>query len=272
MEIDNWITSATKTLAKAGIETARLDSLVLAENVLDKDRSWLLAHKTDKITKSDLILLDTLIAKRSIHYPLAYITHQAHFYNNRFFVNDHVLVPRPESEAIIDALKTLSLSEVSTIIDIGTGSGALAITAKLLYPQSRVIALDVDQKCLKVAKKNATSLKTDITFLQSDLLQSLPADLINNSVLLANLPYVPDNFPINDSAKLEPKLAIFGGISGLDLYSQLFTQITNLNSRPNYVITESFPDQHAMLESIAQLAGYACLETNDFIQLFSRRR
>jgi len=272
MGIDSWTKSATKTLAEAGIDTPRLDSLVLAENVIGKDRSWLLAHQTEKITKNNLLLLNKFIAKRSAHYPLAYITHIAHFYNNQFFVNEHVLVPRPESETIIDTLKTLPRKDTSTIIDIGTGSGALAIVAKLLYPNSRVIALDIDQKCLEVAKKNALSLKTNITFLQSDLLQFLPANLISNSVFLANLPYVPNDFKINGSAKSEPKLAIFGGTNGLELYAQLFTQIKALNSKPNYIITESFPDQHKMLEHIARQTEYKCLATNDFIQLFSHQR
>lgn len=269
MEIDSWIKSATKILAKAGIDTPRLDSLVLAENVLGKDRSWLLAHQSEEITKNDLLLLNKYISKRSSHYPLAYITHIAHFYNNQFFVNEHVLVPRPESETIIDTLKTLRINETSTIVDIGTGSGALAIVAKLLYPNYRVIALDIDQECLEVAKKNALSLKTNITFLQSDLLESLPANLMNGSVFLANLPYVPNDFSINGSAKSEPELAIFGGTSGLELYSQLFAQINMMSSKPNYIITESFPDQHKTLQYIASQMDYKCLATNDFIQLFS---
>jgi release factor glutamine methyltransferase len=271
MEIDSWIKSATETLAKAGVDTPRLDSIVLAENVLGKDRGWLLAHQKEKITKNDLILLNKFIARRSTHYPLAYITHKAHFYNNQFFVNDHILIPRPESETIIDTLKTLPLNDISTIIDIGTGSGALAISAKLLYPKSEVIAIDIDQDCLRVAKKNALTLKTDIKFLQGNLLQPLSNNLMNDYVLLSNLPYVPDSFPINSSAKLEPKLAIFGGINGLDLYSQLFAQIADLTSKPNHVITESFPNQHPILKSIAERAGYKCLATNDFIQLFSHR-
>jgi release factor glutamine methyltransferase len=269
MEIESWIIFATETLAKAGSETARLDSLVLIEDVLGKDRSWLLAHPTDSISKKDLNMLNKFIVQRSNHYPVAYITHKAYFYNNQFYVDNHVLVPRPESEAIIDVLKTLPSSNLATIIDIGTGSGVIAITAKLLYPKSTVFALDIDTQCLKVARKNALSTKTDITFLQSDLLESLPANLAYSSIVLANLPYVPDGFAVNRSARLEPKLAIFGGSKGLDVYSRLFQQIVALTTKPAHVITESFPVQHPQLQSIAWQAGYSCQATNDFIQLFS---
>jgi|SRR5665213_1702308 len=270
MEIDSWIATATKTLADSGIETARLDSLILLETVTGKDRSWLLAHSTDKITQTRLNTLNRFIAKRSTHYPLAYITNRAYFYNNQFFVNNSVLVPRPESETIIDVLKTLSPRDRTTIIDVGAGSGALAITAKLLYPKASIVAVDIDEACLKVVKKNSLSLKADIKIFKSDLLESLPANLLKDSILLANLPYVPDSFAVNKSASLEPKLAIFGGASGLGLYSRLFDKIIELASKPSHIITESLPAQHSNLQSIAALAGYKNLTTDDFIQVFSR--
>ena len=272
MEIDSWLATATKTLAESGIKTARLDSLVLLETVLGKDRSWLLAHPADKISQTRLNTLSRFIAKRSTHYPLAYITNRAYFYNNQFFVNNSVLIPRPESETIIDVLKIIPPRDITTIIDVGTGSGALAITAKLLYPKVSVVAVDIDAKCLQVAKKNSLSLNADIKLFKSDLLGSLSTDLFKDSTLLINLPYVPDSLPINESAKLEPRLAIFGGASGLDLYSRLFDQITTLRSKPSYIITESLPAQHSNLQSIADSANYKCLATDDFVQLFSHLR
>jgi release factor glutamine methyltransferase len=272
MTTDNWLRSATNTLTQAGIETARLDSLVLLENILSRDRSWILAHAEDDISEADSEALNKFIVQRSSHYPLAYITHKAYFYNAQFFVNDHVLIPRPESEAIIEVLQTLPKIALHTIIDVGTGSGALAITAKCIFPKSNVIALDIDPKCLKVAMYNAKSLKTDIVFVQSDLLTSLPATQTGNSILLANLPYVPDNYSINDSAKSEPELAIFGGNTGLEIYARLFRQIGDSTSKVEYIITESLPIQHLGLISIAEQAGYDCTATNDFVQLFSRRR
>jgi len=269
MEIDSWIVSATNSLAESGIKTARLDSLILLEFVLGKDRSWLLAHGKDGLNPAKLITLNRFVEQRRTNYPVAYITHRAYFYNNQFFVNNHVLVPRPESETIIDILKTLSPTGKDTIVDVGTGSGVLAVTAKLLFPETAVIAVDIDTKCLGVAKKNTVSLKADVKLFKSDLLKSLPTNLLKNSILLANLPYVPDSFAINESAALEPRLAIFGGETGLELYTRLFDQIIALKSKPSRIITESLPKQHVSLQSIATLAGYKLLATDDFIQVFS---
>jgi len=271
MQVDKWIASATRTLADAGIKTARLDTLVLTETVISKDRSWLLAHPTDEIEESDIYQLNKLIIRRASHYPLAYITNHAYFYNNMFYVDEHVLIPRPESEAIIDALKTLSPNNKLVIIDVGTGSGALAITAKLLFPASHVIALDINPECLKIAKKNSISLHADVEFLQSDLLESLPTILEANSVVIANLPYVPTDFPINQSADFEPRVAIFSGKDGLDLYVRLFKEVSSLALKPGYIITESLSTQHRPLQSIARGAGYELQDTNDYVQLFSHR-
>ncbi len=272
MQLDKWILSATNTLEEAGIKTSRLDVLVLAESLLGKDRSWLLAHPTDRIAISDVDRLNKFIVRRTTHYPLAYITNKAYFYNHVFYVDDHVLVPRPESEAIIDTLKALPANDKQTIIDVGTGSGALAITAKLLFPKSAVIGTDIDPHCLNIAAKNALSLKGNITFVQSDLLKSLSAGQLANSVLLANLPYVPTDFPINDSAGFEPRTAIFGGEDGLDLYLRLYEEISGLDLKPKHIITESLPTQHRALGSIAKKAGYTLRSTNEYTQLFNRQR
>jgi HemK-like putative methylase len=156
------------------------------------------------------------------------------------------------------------------IADIGTGSGAIAITAKLEIPEATVIAIDIDEKCLETAGRNAENLGADITRLHGDLLEplELPADKI--VVLLANLPYVPDNFQINTAATHEPRHALFGGPDGLDLYRRMFTQITERSLQPHYVLTESLPPQHEHLAGIAKAAGFHLQETDDFIQLFSR--
>jgi len=114
------------------------------------------------------------------------------------------------------------------------------------------MALDIDPSCLKIAKTNSASFDAHITFLQSDLLKSLPVNSAANSVMLVNLPYVPTDFPINDSADFEPRTAIFGGIDGLELYTGLFGQINCLSLKPNYMITESFPSQHSALQAIAR--------------------
>ena len=103
------------------------------------------------------------------------------------------------------------------------------------------------------------------------MLQALPSRLLSskNLVLLCNLPYVPDKFQLNRAALNEPRLAIFGGPDGLDVYRNLFKQCTDLKLVPGYVLTESMPPQHKQLIDIAQVAGFRLLKADDFIQLFA---
>lgn len=257
----------------AGIATARLDCLVLLEDTTGHDKSWLLAHPEHKLQESDLIILNTKIEQRASHIPLAYIRKQSEFYGRKFFIDERVLEPRPESETLIDLLKLLS-PQPSTIIDVGTGSGAIGISAKLEIPNATVWATDIDQNCLDVAKINAEKHSANINFAEGNLLLALRdrKSKIENPTLVCNLPYVPNSFKINRAALHEPKHAIFGGPTGLELYDKLFAQISSLKTvSPIFVLTESMPPQHDQLRQIAKLAGFELLEEVDFIQVFAKK-
>jgi release factor glutamine methyltransferase len=269
MTVSEWLSQSQNLLEAAGVETARLDSLVLLSDELGHDKAWVLAHPEYVLQGSVLKKLSTKITQRAQHVPLAYIRGKAEFYGREFVVNEHVLVPRPESEAMIDLLKQVTNpnSQVS-IIDVGTGSGCLAITAKLELPNSTVVALDVSHECLRVAKQNATKLVADIMFLESNLLDSMQDSRfkIQDSILLANLPYVPNDYPINNAAAHEPPLALFGGSDGLKLYRKLFSQAKEL--RVTCIITESLTEQHAGLIKIARENAFRHASTDGHAQLF----
>jgi release factor glutamine methyltransferase len=170
---------------------------------------------------------------------------------------------------MIDLLKQVTNpdSQVS-IIDVGTGSGCLAITAKLELPNSTVVALDVSHECLRVAKQNAAKLVADITFLVSDLLDSMQDSRfkIQDSILLANLPYVPNDYPINNAAAHEPTLALFGDSDGLELFRRLFSEAKGLGAR--YIVTESLTEQHAKLTQIAGNNSFRLTASDGLAQLF----
>jgi HemK-like putative methylase len=158
------------------------------------------------------------------------------------------------------------------VVDVGTGSGALAVTAFLELAGAQVIATDIDSGCLEVARHNASLLDADVSFVQGDLLAPVlhtkPGPV---AAVLANLPYVPDNFQINLAAGHEPSLALYGGPDGLDLYRRMFAQIsdiTDIRLRPRYVLAESLPPQHASLEEVAVVHGYELVSEADFIQVF----
>lgn len=261
--------AGTQILGQTGISTARLDCLVLLEDVLQTSRAQLLAHPERKLTPGQQHLLQKLIKRRAAHEPLAYLRHKTEFYGREFYIDHHVLEPRPESETMIDLLKQLALPDNTVVADIGTGSGALAITAKLELPKAVVIGIDIDPSCLTVATRNAHKLNAAVTFLEGNLLDPLVHLDSRPAVLLCNLPYVPDSFQINPAAMREPRIAIFGGTDGLNLYRAMFTQLRDLAQKPRYILTEAMPPQHSDLRGIAASSRYTLANTDDFIQVFT---
>jgi release factor glutamine methyltransferase len=271
MTLGEFLTSATATLTEADITSARLDVLVLLEDEIGKDRATLLAHPELEISLVQEMELNKKVIQRSSATPLAYIRGKVEFYGREFAVNSHVLCPRPETEAMIDLLKTLTLPARPVIADIGAGSGCIGITAALELPNSRVTLYDIGPKTLLVAAHNARNLKAvDAQVRKSDLLKSMVD--IRFDVILANLPYVPDHYPINQAARHEPGLALFAGPDGLDLYRRFWDEIKTmpLVQRPVHILTESLASQHHFLGEIARQAGYYVEAKQGLIQQFDR--
>ncbi|CAN5622671.1 peptide chain release factor N(5)-glutamine methyltransferase [soil metagenome] len=277
MTIAQILKESTSVLATAGIATARLDCLVLLSDALDKEKGWLLAHQEETVQGSTLYSLRKQITRRAGHEPLAYIRGKSEFYSREFLVNARTLEPRPETETMIDLLKQIledgrwKMEDTVHIVDIGTGSGCIAITAKLEWPSMQVIGIDIDPNCVRIARKNAKTHHADVQFLKGNLLTPLSTIKyqLSTIVVVANLPYVPESHTINDAAMHEPKHAIFGGTDGLDYYRELFSQANALETASTYVLTESLPFQHSTLAGVAQAHGYSLKETDDFIQIFS---
>lgn len=278
MTIGYWLNVATTFLQSKAITTARLDCMVLLADTLQQDKAWVLAYPEYELSEAAVAHLQQLLAKRAQHLPLAYIRGRAEFYGRTFVITPAVLVPRPESEAMVELLLGLDIcaqpSETPlTIADIGAGSGALGITAALelktrgFGPRSlQTTLIELDDAALKISTRNVDAFATHSQVLKSDLLAqaSEPYD-----ILLCNLPYVPDSYPINKAATHEPAIALFAGSDGLDLYRRLFEQIATLAQRPAYVLAESLPEQHQALTAIAAAHGYELQKTADFIQQFA---
>jgi release factor glutamine methyltransferase len=297
MSIEQWLSSATTQLEAGGIETARLDALVLLEDILNTNRAQLLAYPDHEVSSAVLSVLNKQLAQRAEHMPLAYIRGHSEFYGREFIVSRDVLVPRPESEALIDlllhfvatepelALRYTSSSDEAgpppadrpkkrltskaqfglTLADVGTGSGALGITAALELPKLTVELLEIDPKALKIAKANVINHTTGILVKQTDLLTASSNDY---DILICNLPYVPDAYQINEAAGYEPYLALFGGPDGLNVYRTLFQQVSKLQKRPLLILTESLPAQHDNLVALAAEIGYEQRAEHDFAQAF----
>jgi len=266
--VQTFLDQATKRLKRAGIGTARLDCLVLLEDVMATDRASLLAHPEREMNAEHLQQLEKMVAQRAEHIPLAQVRGKTEFYGREFIITPAVLEPRPESETMIELLLNLPLDSTKKvhIVDVGAGSGAIGITAVLELPDARVSLVDIDEAALMVAAQNAARFELDLPCIVDDLLSHAAKRGAKPDILLANLPYVPDSYQINTAALHEPRIAIFGGPDGLDLYRRLFMQCETL--QPTYVMTESLPFQHTDLAAIANAKGYQLLQTADFIQVF----
>lgn len=270
MIVNNFLHRATGKLEKAGIASARLDVLILLEDVLARNRASILAHPELNLSSRQITMLNNYITQRTLHTPLAYIRGTSMFYGRSFTITTDVLVPRPESEAMITLLLRISKRAPNAlhIADIGTGSGCLGITAKLELPTAQVGLYDISPAALACATHNAKLYGVEVMIEKVDLIKEVSTPGSRYNVVLANLPYVPDDFPINQAAAHEPKIALFAGSDGLDLYRRIFMQVATLTDRPRHIITESLQPQHSKLKNIAKKAGYYLQETEGLAQHF----
>lgn len=268
MNIQIFLQKNIHNLQKVHIASARLDCIILLEDVLGIDRSLILAHPEIELSEAQIARLNNYITRRLDQEPLAYIRGTTEFYGRKFIVNKFVLVPRPESEDCITILKNVPLPIAEPkIADVGTGSGCLGITAKLEIPTSKVYIFDISREALDVAQKNAQLHKITVHPKQQNLLEGSGEQF---DVILANLPYVPSDYPINKPTEHEPQLALFSGTDGLDHYRLFWKQISVLPYKPTYVITESMTLQHSEIQQLAKDAGYNLIKTIGLVQLFSR--
>ena len=310
MQLKTWLRTSVKKLKDNGVATAVLDTEVLLADTLTVDRSWLHAHPEFELSDEQVASINKQLDRRKNHEPLAYIRGKQEFYGRELFVSPDTLTPRPETETMVEMVVAYLMNderrtkneEELQIVDVGTGSGCIIISTaleiqkiqNLRAPNSapktlHYLGLDISKNALKIAKQNAQHLHAPVTFQHFDLLQDSISELRTKDselVILANLPYVPDDFHINLAASHEPSFAIFGGDDGLDYYRLLFKQISELGSRslnglkssrskikdPSSitVFTESLPPQHAELEKIAHAHGFKLQKEADFIQQFAR--
>ncbi|HEX8763020.1 MAG TPA: peptide chain release factor N(5)-glutamine methyltransferase [Candidatus Saccharimonadales bacterium] len=266
MTTGEYLTQASVVLEVAGINTARLDVLILMEDVLKTSRALILAHPEKALLPAQTSLLNKFITRREKHVPLAYIRGKAAFYGREFIVNEHVLVPRPETEMMISFLKNIDLPEQPKIADVGTGSGCIGITAALELPTARIFLYDIDKAALKVAATNVGLHRVPVQLRQQDLLEGCHEHF---DVILANLPYVPTTQDLNKAATHEPRQAIFSGKDGLDHYRRFLEQLTDLPSLPRHLIIEAEPSQHATIAGMASRHGYTLKKSEGFVQHFA---
>lgn len=246
----------------------------------DTDRSWLVTHQ-DYPLPDDLehhfVPANQMVEERAQGKPLAYLLNQRNFYGRDFYITDHVLIPRPESEAIIDLVKTLDLPAQPHIIDLGTGSGCLAITLALEIPQATIVGTDISRDALQTAEVNNNYLEGRVTLVASDLLSNIhPEEHGAFDVIVGNLPYVNPAWEWLDFKTLvyEPQLALYPerGTSenGLSAYHRLFDELAEYTKTApvHNLILEADPCQHEELINLAKSYHWQHHATNGYVLAF----
>lgn len=210
-------------------ETPELDAQVLLANILDKSRTWIVAHPEAPMTQAQLASVDEAVSRLTDGEPLPYIIGHWEFFGIDLEITPDVLIPRPETELLVEcAIKWLKVSEERrTVADIGTGSGCIAIAIAKAIPDVKITATDISRPALEVAGRNARRqrVRKQIEFVQCDLLpphpDPLPTDL-HFDLICANLPYIPTKTLHGlEVYKREPTLALNGGSDGLEVVRQL---------------------------------------------------
>ena len=255
MIISEWLKIATKSLKTANIPSARLDAELILANTLRKNRTYLHAHLDEEIDPRKFDIANARLDLRLDRVPIAYILGYKEFYGRRFTVSPSVLIPRPESEDLISLFLELTAGEITekVLIDVGTGSGCLGITAKLERGNLSVILSDISKPALNIAEKNANSLNADVHIQQQSLLngQLKPVDYI-----FANLPYVDKSWDVSPELKYEPEIALFAEDEGLKLILQLISQTPRCLTSEGLLFIEADPQQHNRIIDEAVKNGF----------------
>ena len=225
MTVKQALRRTSITLEEHAIDDASLEAEVLLMHVLGVDRAGMYLRFDDALSLDAEQALGRLTQRRLAHEPLAYITGSREFYGNDFCVDRHVLIPRPETESLVEAAIERANRRfpagAPVIADVGTGSGAIAISLALRLPQARIYAVDISPRALEIASVNCRRHNVDIQLLEGDLLDPLPEPI---DIVVANLPYVRDDEMGGLSPEIrlyEPPLALCGGSDGLDVVRRL---------------------------------------------------
>jgi release factor glutamine methyltransferase len=257
--IERILKATQDYFAGKGIASARLDAELLLVDVLKIKRIQLYTSYDRPLSDAERDAYRALVKRRAAHEPVAYILGSREFYGRPFSVNRDVLIPRPETEHLVDAvLAWVKASELTAprILDVGTGSGAIAITLAKELPAASVTAVDISAKAIETARGNAASLEAPVAFLESDLTTDVTGIF---DIIVANLPYIGTDERASLAADVrdhEPALALFAGADGLDAIQRLVADAGRIVGTPSFMALEIGTSQGAAVRALLEAAGW----------------
>lgn len=249
------IAHSIDTLLSQGLD--RLDAQLLVLHVAGRpahDRAWLLTHDTDTLPAPALANLQTLTLRRLQGEPIAYLTGHKAFYGMDLQVDARVLVPRPDTETLVDwALEVLAPTPNATVVDLGTGSGAIALALKHTRPALRVQAVDYSADALAVAQANAQRLGLEVAFAQGSWLEGVTGAL---HAIVSNPPYIREDDEHMPALRHEPRQALTSGADGLDDIRTIIDQARSRLLPGGWLLLEHGYDQAPAVRALLMAAGF----------------
>ena len=259
MNIQSAILEGANILKNKSINSAKLDSEILLASVIDKDRKYLIFNNDQIIKEKNLKHFQKLINKRSFGEPIAYLTNKKHFWNYKFFVTKDTLIPRPDTELIVDQILKLTKSKTKMkILDIGVGSGCILLTILKERKNFYGVGVDISKKCLNISKINAKNLEVSsrVKFFKSDVDKF---DLGKYDLIVSNPPYIKKlslKYLEKDVVNFEPKLALDGGLDGLSEIRKVITKSSELIKKNGKFILEIGFDQKNKVINLLKDKGF----------------
>lgn len=271
MTIQELLATTNRRLHDNHIATPQLDAALLLAYASGSSREWLYAHAEEPLATclqgDSLQKYEELIRQRERSVPVAYLTGTKEFYGLDFYVDKNVMIPRPESEAMIEYV-IRHTPRNTRVLDVGTGSGALAVALKYHRRDLEVHASDNSCGALDIARRNVQRHEVPINITSSDLFAAYSDDMFD--LILANLPYLPDNCSTSTETAYEPAQALYAGSDGLDVYRQLFEQAPAHTSGQALLVAEHLPAQRSILDTLASTVGFTPHETsNELISVYT---
>jgi len=264
--IASLLAEATQRIATANAlapREARLEARVLLAHALGVDQAWLIGHDRDIPTSAQQDRIAALISRRAEGEPVAYILGEREFYGRRFKVTPDVLIPRPDTELLVDAaLEKLPQDRPAHILDLGTGSGAIAITLALQRPFSKVLAVDASSEALAVAQENAYQLGApNVECIASNWYTVL--DVKNFDIIVSNPPYIaaPDPHLTSGDLRFEPHQALASGADGLNDLRQIISGAPAHLTEDGWLLLEHGYDQACAVTALLQHHGFDAIRT-----------
>lgn len=261
MKISDVLKNTTERLRRAGIDTANLDAKLLLCKFLKKDKLFLVVNSEKEIEIDEKFI--ELVSRREKHEPMQYILGKAEFYGLDFKVNKNVLIPRPDTEVLVEKVISSVKNNSYTILDIGTGSGCIPISILANCPNAKAYAADISADAIEVAKENAKLNNVDnkITFLNIDILNDFPDFSID--CIVSNPPYIEEEvIPtlMEDVKGYEPDIALNGGPDGLVFYRRIAQEGYKILRKGGLIAFEVGYTQAKAVEEILIKNGFAQTE------------